>query len=136
MLNAIIRVILAVSILLAAHGLATAQTPSVRAAVEKGNQEFITFFGQGNGEKIGALYSANAEVFPPNSDVVRGRDAIAKFWQSVIDSGIKGATVTTVEVHAFGNTAYEVGRYALTGEGGKPLDSGKYVVIWKRESMS
>jgi len=32
-----------------------------------------------------------------------------------------------------GDLAYEVGTYAAMGEGGKPLDSGKYVVVWRRD---
>jgi ketosteroid isomerase-like protein len=32
-----------------------------------------------------------------------------------------------------GDTAVEVGRYTLSGEGGQVLDTGKYVVIWKKE---
>jgi ketosteroid isomerase-like protein len=32
-----------------------------------------------------------------------------------------------------GDTALEVETYALIGEGGKTLDTGKYVVVWKRQ---
>jgi ketosteroid isomerase-like protein len=42
-------------------------------------------------------------------------------------------TLTTVEVQGCGDTAWEVGRYTVPGEGGKVLDTGDYVVIWKRE---
>ena len=128
------RIVLGVSILLAlTFGAAGAQPARVRAAIERGNREFIALFTHGNGQGIAALYSADAEVFPPNSDIVRGKDAIARFWQGAIDSGIKGVTLTTLEVQPHGETAHEVGTYALAGEGGKPIDSGKYVVIWKRE---
>ncbi|SRR5581483_1303473 len=113
-------------------GLAAAQ-PEVRAAVEEGNRRFVAAFLRGDGKAIGELYTASAEAFPPNGEVVRGREAIARFWQSVIDGGIKGVAVTTLETEAQGDLAYEVGRYALTGEGGKPVDQGKYVVVWKRE---
>ena len=41
-------------------------------------------------------------------------------------------TLTTLEAEAQGDTAYEVGTYTLPGEGGKMLDVGKYVVVWKR----
>ena len=50
-----------------------------------------------------------------------------------VDSGIKGVTVTTLEVEVSGDTAHEVGTYGLMGDGGKVLDAGKYVVVWKRE---
>ena len=112
---------------------AEAQSGDVRAAIEKANKEFGALFAQGKGPALAALYSASAEIFPPNSDVVRGRAAIGRFWQGAMDAGIKGATLTTLEVQAHGDTAHVVGQYALTGEGGKAIDGGKYIVIWKRE---
>jgi len=50
-----------------------------------------------------------------------------------MDAGVKGVKLVTLEVEARGDTANEVGTYALTGEGGKQLDNGKYVVVWKLE---
>ena len=133
MFRVITTVAVGVSVLLVAHGAALAQAGGVRSAIEKGNKEFATLFAHGNGQKVAALYTATAEVFPPNSDVVRGREAIGKFWQGAMDAGVKGVTVTTLEVQAHGDSAHEVGKYALLGEGGKEIDSGKYIVIWKRE---
>lgn len=49
------------------------------------------------------------EAFPPNSDIVKGRPALQKLWQSVLDSGIASFELTTTEVEADGNLAYEVG---------------------------
>jgi ketosteroid isomerase-like protein len=82
---------------------------------------------------MAALYTLNAQLFPTHSDIVSGTEAIQKFWQGVITCGVKGATLTILEVDGQGDTAYEVGKYALTGEGSKVLDNGKYVVVWKRE---
>ena len=49
-----------------------------------------------------------------------------------MDAGIKQVQLTTLEVEAHGDAAHEVGAY-LMGEGGKQLDSGKYVVVWKKD---
>ncbi len=114
-------------------GSAGAQTGDVRAAIEAGNARFVAAFAQGDAPALAALYSTSAQVFPANTDIVGGRDAIARFWKGAIDSGIKGVTLTTLEVEAHGDTAHEVGTYSLIGEAGKVLDSGKYVVIWKLE---
>jgi ketosteroid isomerase-like protein len=38
----------------------------------------------------------------------------------------------TVEVEGFGDMAYEVGKYALSGKTGKVSDQGKYIVVWKK----
>jgi uncharacterized protein (TIGR02246 family) len=114
-------------------GPALAQTEDVRTAVEAGNREWLAAFLRGDSQAIGNLYTTAAQAFPPQGEVVRGREAIARMWQGVIDSGVKGVTLTTLEVEASGATAYEVGTYSLAGDGGKVLDAGKYVVVWKRE---
>ena len=54
-------------------------------------------------------------------------------WQAAMGMGIKEATLQTGEVEAHGDTAFEVGRFTLRGEGGHVLDQGKYIVIWKQE---
>jgi ketosteroid isomerase-like protein len=106
-----------------------------RAAIEAANARFSVDYAKGDATAVASHYSAAAWAFPPNGDIVRGREAIGKLWKSVMDSGVKGVKLTTVEVEAHGPTAHEVGTYILTGEGGKTLDTGKYVVVWKREGM-
>jgi uncharacterized protein (TIGR02246 family) len=106
---------------------------AVRSAIEAANGRFVELFGKGDAAGVAALYTEDAQVLPPNGDVVRGRAAVQTFWKGVMDAGVKGAKLTAVEVTPSGNMAYEVGRYELSGADGKTLDSGKYIVIWKRE---
>ncbi len=119
--------------LLLSTELAAAQQGDVRAVIEAENKEFIDAFSRGDSTALAALYTTDAQLFPTQSDIVSGKQAIEEFWQGVIDSGIKGATLTTLEVEGHGDAAYEVGTYTLTGEDGTALDTGKYVVIWKRD---
>ena len=49
-----------------------------------------------------------------------------------MDMGIKSVKLEIVEVEGHGDTAIEVGKYTLQGLGRKPLDTGKYIVIWKQ----
>jgi ketosteroid isomerase-like protein len=72
-------------------------------------------------------------VLPAGSDAIRGRDAIQKFWQSALDSGIAGVGLKTVEIFGQSPTVTEVGQYELSDKTGKVLDHGKYIVIWRRE---
>jgi uncharacterized protein (TIGR02246 family) len=112
---------------------AHAQREDVRAAVEAGNKKFLAALSRADAAGLSGLYTTNAQVFPTHSDIVRGKQAIEQFWKGVIDSGVKGAVLKTLEVERRGDTAYEVGTYSMTGEGGKVVDAGKYVVIWKRQ---
>ena len=69
--------------------------------------------------------------------MLSGRQAIQEFWQGVIDSGIRGATVETVDLEELGDTAIEVGAYTLDirpAGGEATQDVGKYVIIWKRQA--
>lgn len=104
----------------------------VRAAIEAANKQFSAAFSKGDAAAVAALYTTNAQAFPPNSPVISGRAEIEKMWQGVFGSGIASATLTTTEVEAHGDTAFETGNYELQLKDGKLADRGKYVVVWKR----
>ena len=65
-----------------------AQTEDVRAAVEAGNRAWIAAFTRGDSQGIANLYTTTALAFPPQGDIVRGREAIARLWQ--LTPGSKG----------------------------------------------
>jgi uncharacterized protein (TIGR02246 family) len=115
-------------------GAATAQAPGPKAAIEAANAKFSADFAKGDATAVASHYTTAAWAFPPNGEITKGREAIAKLWKGAMDSGVKSIKLVVVEAEAHGDTAHEVGTYALTGEGGKALDNGKYVVVWKRES--
>ena len=111
---------------------AHAQDGKTRAGIEAANQALIAALARGDAAAVAAAYTPEAQMFPANSDVVSGRAAIEKLWQEWITAGIRNLTLEAVEVEGFGDTAIEVGKYAMPGNDGKLLDEGKYVVIWKR----
>jgi uncharacterized protein (TIGR02246 family) len=91
-------------------------------------------FNRGDAAGLAALYTENGQVLPPNGDFVTGRQAVAGFWQAVMDMGIKEAQIEILEVEGHGDTATEMSKFALLDEGGQVLDRGKYIVIWKHEA--
>jgi uncharacterized protein (TIGR02246 family) len=110
-----------------------AQADGPRSAIEAANAQFSATAAKGDGAGLAALYAADGQVMPAGSDVIRGRDAIQKFWQGALDSGIAGVGLKTIDVFAQGPTATEVGQYELRDKADKVLDHGKYIVIWRRE---
>lgn len=102
----------------------------VRSQIEAGNREFMAAFAKRDAAAVAALYTDGGQLLPPNSDVVRGHEAIREFWQGAMTLGLTGATLETVDVDASGETAVEVGRYRLTA-GDAEADHGKYIVVWK-----
>lgn len=131
--------ILVASALLAAAGVAAlAQTPpnkgggNVRAAIEAGDKKFVEGAAKKDASIIATAYTPDAQAFPPHSDVVKGRPALQKLWQSVFDSGIAALELNTIEVESAGDLAYESGTYIMKTKDGKVADRGKYCVVWKR----
>jgi len=132
LLKEFLAFLIALSLLLKL-GAATAQPSAIRGVIEAGNKQWSTAFSTGDSAALAAMYTPNAQLLPMHTEIVSGREAIQQFWQGVMASGVKGAALTTLEVDEQGETAYEVGKYELRGEGNKVLDHGKYVVVWKRE---
>lgn len=106
---------------------------ALRKAIEAANAEWSARFNAGDSVGVAALYTKDGKLLPPNSDFVSEPSAIAKFWKGAMEAGIKGVKLETREVHGAGEMAFEVGGYSLTDAETKPLDQGKYIVIWKRE---
>lgn len=117
----------------AAAVIVDARQATARAAIEAANQQFTVAFAKGDAAALAGMYTTDAMAFPPNGDVAKGRAAIQKIWAGAIGGGIKGVTLTTTEVEAHGDSAHEVGNYEMKVDGGKVVDRGKYIVIWKRE---
>ncbi len=103
-----------------------------RDGILQTNESFTTSFAAANAADLVRLYTEDAQLFPPNSDMIDGVENITAFWQGVFDSGLTGARLDTLEVDNEGDTAIEVGRYALTADDGSIADEGKYIVVWKR----
>ncbi len=115
---------------------AQAQPGDVRAQIDKANAAFVAAFAKGDAAAIAAMYTTDAQAFPPNSDIVRGRAAIQKLWEGAMGMGVKSVKLQATEVESHGTMAHEVGTYAMIGADGKEIDHGKYIVIWKREGTA
>jgi uncharacterized protein (TIGR02246 family) len=105
----------------------------VRQEIEAANEVFMATFRDSDASGLAALYTENAQLMPPNADFQTGKPAIRAFWEAAIDTGLKEAELETLEVEPHGDTAIEVGKYRLYVEEGQQVDTGKYIVIWKRQ---
>jgi ketosteroid isomerase-like protein len=123
------------SMLIACIGLVAHPTVAAgaKSGIEAANAEFSALAAKGDGAGLAALYTTDGQVMPAGSDPVRGTEAIQKFWQGALDSGIVVVELKTLEVFGGGSTATEVGRYELRDKAGKSLDHGKYIVVWRHE---
>jgi uncharacterized protein (TIGR02246 family) len=106
---------------------------TTKVEIINANKVFMAAFNRGDAAAVAGLYTKDASLMPTHSDFVNGKEAIAMVWQSVFNAGIKQAKLETLEVEGVGNTLYEVGKYTLTVKNGDIADTGKYLVIWKKE---
>ena len=104
---------------------------TVRAAIDAANKKFLEGARKKDASIIASVYTEEAEAFPPNGEVVKGRAALQKMWQGTLDSGLVLDLVTR-EVESSGDLAYESGTYSIKTADGTVADRGKYSVVWKR----
>ena len=107
----------------------SAMTENIASAI----QAATAAFGDGDATGMAAVYTADGQLAPPNSEVVAGTEGIAGFWQAVMDMGLKSLKLETIELEEYGDTAVEQGRYQFADAEGNVADHGKYIVIWKRD---
>jgi len=96
------------------------------------NNGFVEAFDKGDAKALATNYTANAKLYPSNSEVIEGPEAIEGFWSAVMKMGIKKAQMETLTAEKFGNIAIEEGRYKLFVEGDHLVDQGKYIVTWEK----
>src|SRR5271155_664038 len=100
------------------------------SAIEAANAKFVAALTKGDSVALAALYADDAQLMPERSDPIKGRAAIQQFFKKdIIDAGVAGATLKTLEVFGTGSTATEVGEYDMRDKSGAVIDHGKYIVI-------
>lgn len=110
-------------------------TPATESEnIQEINRRFESAFARGNAADLASLYTSQASLMPPGSEILTGPSSIQQFWQQVMHMGIKEARLSTTDLEIHDSTAIEVGRYRLKGLNGQEVDQGKYVVVWKKES--
>jgi ketosteroid isomerase-like protein len=121
--------------LITISAIAQSASPKLSAEIDAANAKFVQLFGQGDGS-VATLYADGATICPPNSDFIQGMSAIRDFWKGAYDAGIKKVKLETVNVESSGPIAQETGKYTLYSADDKLIDTGKYIVVWKKEKGS
>ena len=108
----------------------TQQSVDVTDEIAEVNKAFMEAFNSGDMTALAQLYTENAKLFPPNSEIIEGRTTIEGFWQSMVGMGVEKVKLETTTATGFGNTAIEEGKSTVYATGGLVIDEGKYIVIW------
>jgi uncharacterized protein (TIGR02246 family) len=104
-----------------------------RSDIDALNATFMKGVEQRDAAMIASVYAPDARVLAPGSPAVVGRAAIEEFWKGFLDQGVEGGVLKTLTLDEQGDLAVEEGQYEVRA-GGAVVDTGKYVVVHRRQS--
>jgi uncharacterized protein (TIGR02246 family) len=109
-----------------------AYADNTRAAIEAVVAEMQAIANKGDSKAIAELYTPDGQFLPEGSDAIKGRAAIAKYFQGGFDAGFGNIRFKTLEVYSHGSSATEVGEYDWGNKEGVSIDHGKYIVVYQK----
>ncbi len=98
------------------------------------NRQFEEAITRGDAAACAAVYSDDAKILPPDSrPELTGKQAAQSLAQGIIDMGVKGVSLQTLEMVEMGDRAVERGAATIDiqGKGGEMIQaSAKFIVLW------
>ena len=104
-----------------------------RSDIDALNATFMKGLEQRDVAMMASVYAPDARVLPPGSPAVEGRAAIEEFWKGMLDEGVESGQLKTLTLEEQGDLAVEEGQYEIRA-GGAVVDTGKYVVVHRRQA--
>jgi ketosteroid isomerase-like protein len=106
---------------------------SVKKAIQRTNAIYFDLFAK-NDVTIVNLYTEDACLLAPNNPPISGREALKKDFEETFAVGkVKNVKFLTGNVFGDGKEyVTEEGSWQVFDPGGKLLDDGKYLKLWKR----
>lgn len=137
--NKILAIILVVVAVIISYASSNAQTKGysgleeARKAIIKSNAIYFDLYAKNDGSVL-SLYTDDACLFAPGTPPICGREALAKDFKDTYAAGVvKGGKFTTLTVYGDGNEyVTEEGNWQVFGTGGKLIDEGKFLRLWKK----
>ena len=105
---------------------------AVAAIIDQGRRAFEAALRSGDAAAAAAIYADDATLLAPAADVLHGRPAIERFWRTGVETGIENVTLERLDLQLYGETAFEVGQYALhvaPESGAHVVDRGRYLIV-------
>lgn len=100
------------------------------------SNQFSAAYMKGDIDKLVSFYTDDAVIFPGNSDLIRGQQAIKKYWTLPPGRTITHHKITSVEIRPLGEFAYDYGYYEVSGTNNGEAwgpNYGKYLIVWKKD---
>ncbi len=116
-----------------AHNNHTFDLGSAKTAIEVANTKFEQALSNGDSAALASMYTSDAKMMGNGMEAVVGREKIQSAIDGMIRSGVASVKLTTTDVWGCEDMVAEEGTLVINGKGGKQLDKGKYIVLWKME---
>lgn len=154
----VVGLVLGITLTLALFGqrpalmLSSTATSATRAQISEVapiRDNWVRHWNGGNVAAIVQSYAPDAVLLPANGQRITGRDAIARYFQHLMDSGASALSVESMACDAAGSLAYDSGRlrYTIRAERNQPNQivpnapdvpqertvNGNYLVVLRRE---
>lgn len=105
------------------------------ARIAERSRAFSAAYVRGDTAAMVAMYTPDGAIFPNNSEMLAGREALLKFWTIPDGDSIVRHVATPTQIRIDGDHAYDYGVYevdVLRQGKPRPQTRGKYVIVWER----
>ncbi len=104
-----------------------------KAALERVVADYVQANLDNDADALAELYDEDALLLPPDASLVEGRKAIRAFWEDGMETGL---SIQPVRVEVHGDVGLVVGRYTVPEATDTPADSGKCVLVMRRQGVN
>ncbi len=109
-----------------------AQSPAPEAFPQDVADAWAERYAANDAAGVAALYTEDAQLLPPDMEVVSGRAAIQEFVAKTNPPGGPEFEIATIETLVFGDYAHRQGSFRVKGPDGAAIETGKFIELWKK----
>jgi len=109
-----------------------AQSPAPEPFPQDVADAWVERYAANDAAGVAALYTEDAQLLPPDMEIVSGRAAIQEFVAKTNPPGGPAFEIATVETLVFGEYAHRQGSFAVKGPDGAARETGKFLELWKK----
>ena len=106
---------------------------AMKKIIGEKNNQFTKAHITGDTTFLNNIFTQDAKAFPPNSDVVTGRSAIAAVNSQWVNFDIKEFREETTAFYGNEDYLIDEGNYYVRYGKDNTIDKGKYLNVWKKE---
>jgi len=105
-----------------------------RSAVIEVENELVRLANRTEWEGMSNLYTNDGIIYPPGAPPIIGRNAIATFWRTLSNRGMRSFQLHLVDLEVSGDLLIANGKYSMRDQQDEILDLGKFMAIYRREN--